>query len=146
MLVKREGRNKELISILKEIWYRSVKSTHHFLSEDDISKLIPFVEMGLKQIEALIVEYDELTSVGFMGIEGNKLEMLFLDTPYMKKGYGRKLISQAISEYQVSFVDVNEQNPNAVAFYKAMGFSQFDRSELDDQGNNFPILKFKLSQ
>ncbi len=146
MLIEKENRGKELISDLKEIWYRSVKSTHLFLSEDDITKLIPFVEMGLEQIDILIVEYKDLVPVGFMGIDDNKLEMLFLDMPYMKKGYGRKLTTQAINEYQVSFVDVNEQNPNAVEFYKAMGFRQYDRSEFDDQGNNFPILKLKLNE
>lgn len=39
---------------------------------------------------------------------------------------------------------MNEDNPNGVDFYKKMGFMEYDRSELDDQGNNFPILKLKL--
>lgn len=146
MLIEKENRKKELISTLKEIWYRSVKATHLFLSEEDITKLVPFVEIGLEEIDTLIVEYNDLVPIGFMGIDDNKLEMLFLDTPYMRKGYGRKLINQAIKEHQVLFVDVNEQNPDAVKFYKAMGFSQYDRSEFDDQGNNFPILKLKLNQ
>ncbi len=146
ILIKQENRNKELISELKEIWLRSVKATHLFLSEDDIIKLIPFVEMGLEQIEVLVVEYSDNIPIGFMGIDGNKLEMLFLDTPFMRKGYGRKLLTQATDELHVEYVDVNEQNPNALAFYKAMNFVQYDRSEVDDQGNNFPILKLKLNK
>ncbi len=146
MIIKQENRNKELILELKEIWLRSVKATHFFLSEDHITKLIPFVEMGLEHIETLVVEYNDNVPIGFMGIDGNKLEMLFLDTPFMKKGFGRKLLTQAIDEFNVEYVDVNEQNPNAVEFYNAMGFSQYDRSELDDQGNNFPILKLKLNK
>ncbi len=146
MLIKQENRSKELISKLKEIWLRSVKATHLFLSEDDIVKLIPFVEMGLEQIEVLVVEYSDNVPIGFMGIDKNKLEMLFLDTPFMRKGYGRKLLNQAIDEFHVEYVDVNEKNPNAVEFYKVMGFSQYDRSEVDDQGNNFPILKLKLTK
>ncbi len=146
MEIKQENRNKKLLSELKDIWLRSVKATHLFLSEDDIIKLIPFVDMGLEQIETLVVEYNDNVPIGFMGVAGNKLEMLFLDAPHMRKGYGKKLLNQAISELHVEYVDVNEQNPNAVAFYKAMGFIQYERSELDDQGNNFPILKLKLSK
>ncbi len=146
MLIRQENRSKELVSELKEIWLRSVKATHLFLSEEDIIKLIPFVEIGLEQIEVLVVEYSDNLPIGFMGIDGNKLEMLFLDTPFMKKGYGRKLLTQAIDEFNVEYVDVNEQNPNAVEFYKAMSFSQYDRSAVDDQGNNFPILKLKLNR
>lgn len=41
-------------------------------------------------------------------------------------------------------MDVNEQNPQAVGFYKHMGFDTFKRSEFDEQGNPFPILHMKL--
>ena len=40
-------------------------------------------------------------------------------------------------------VDVNEQNPEAVKFYEAMGFVVAERSPLDDQGRPFPLLRMK---
>ena len=43
----------------------------------------------------------------------------------------------------VKYVDVNEQNPQAVGFYNHMGFKVFKKSELDEQGNPFPILHMK---
>ncbi|OAT53609.1 histone acetyltransferase [Providencia heimbachae ATCC 35613] len=42
-------------------------------------------------------------------------------------------------------IDVNEQNPQAVGFYQHMGFSQYRRSELDGQGNPFPVLHMRLN-
>ena len=35
---------------------------------------------------------------------------------------------------------VNEQNPQARGFYEHMGFAVRERSELDEQGNPYPIL------
>ncbi|MEG5438703.1 GNAT family N-acetyltransferase, partial [Enterobacter hormaechei] len=51
----------------------------------------------------------------------------------------------AIAEFGVNEVDVNEQNPQGVAFYRHMGFEQVGRSELDGQGNPFPLLHMRLS-
>jgi len=145
MLINKENRSEALVKSLTELWYRSVNVSHLFLTEEDIEKLIPFVQMGLEAIEHLLVEYDGEEIVGFMGIEDQKLEMLFLDVLYMRKGYGKKLVLQAIKNFDVLYVDVNEDNPSAVEFYKKMGFTQYDRNELDDQGNHFPILKMKLN-
>ena len=46
-------------------------------------------------------------------------------------------------DLNVEYVDVNEQNPDAVKFYERMGFRTFHRDATDDQGNPFPILRMK---
>lgn len=46
-------------------------------------------------------------------------------------------------DLNVEYVDVNEQNPDAVKFYERMGFRTFHRDASDDQGNPFPILRMK---
>ena len=40
---------------------------------------------------------------------------------------------------------VNEQNPQARGFYEHMGFTVRERSETDDQGNPYPILRMVLT-
>jgi putative acetyltransferase len=40
-------------------------------------------------------------------------------------------------------VDVNEQNPEALAFYRACGFTVAGRSEVDDAGRPFPLLHLR---
>jgi len=42
-------------------------------------------------------------------------------------------------------VDVNEQNVGAVAFYENLGFATYERSDKDDQGNDYPILRMQLT-
>jgi putative acetyltransferase len=55
------------------------------------------------------------------------------------------LLQHAIAAFGANEVDVNEQNPQGVGFYRHMGFEQVGRSELDGQGNPFPLLHMKLA-
>ena len=69
--------------------------------------------------------------IGFMGIAEGNLEMLFIDNNYRGTGIGKKLVTYAINHLQVTKVDVNEQNIQAVGFYKYIGFNVYKRSDLD---------------
>ena len=141
--IEKDSRTPELIAGLLGIWEASVRASHHFLTEDDIRSLCPHAEEAIRQIETLwVVEYDDVR-IGFMGIQSDKIEMLFLHPDYFRKGIGRTLIQKAVSEAGADYVDVNEQNPAAVKFYEKMGFRTFRRDSTDDQGNPFPILRMK---
>lgn len=132
---------------LLTIWEYSVKANHHFLTEDAIASLIPYVKLGIKGIASLILAKDKWGEpIGFMGVENGKIEMLFISPNDFGKGIGTLLITHAIERLGVTHVDVNEQNPQALTFYKHRGFRVYDRSELDDQGNPFPILHMKLDK
>ena len=48
-----------------------------------------------------------------------------------------------IDSYAVDELTVNEQNPRAAAFYEHMGFEVYKRTELDEQGNPYPLLYMK---
>lgn len=132
-------RSTELLSSLLSLWEASVRVSHFFLSEADIQSLIPLVNSGIQQIPVLVVAMENDQPVGFMGIEGKKLEMLFVLPEYFGKGFGKELVKCALDQYGVTKVDVNEQNPHAAEFYRRMGFRLSHRSELDGQGNPFPI-------
>lgn len=133
-----------LIDALTALWEASVRCTHHFLTENDIQKLTLYVKTRLSGIETLVVTSENHKPIAFMGIEGGKIEMLFVSPDYFGKGVGRLLAELAISQYEVQYVDVNEQNPQAIGFYEHIGFEVFERTEVDEQGNPFPILKMKL--
>ena len=137
-------RNETLIHKLTIIWQKSVEATHLFLSPQDIKDILPQVVIGLKQIPILLVSFtDDDEPIGFAGIADDKLEMLFLSPDYFQQGIGYKMISTAIQDYQIKYVDVNEQNPHALKFYQRQGFVIFNRSDLDSANRPFPILYLK---
>ena len=143
--IKKEERSKKLIKELLNVWESSVRATHNFLSNEEIEKIKEYVPQALAGISNLIVETDENEKpIAFMGIEENKLEMLFIKNSERRKGIGKKLLNYGIEKYGVNKVTVNEDNPQAKGFYEHMGFKVYKRNELDDQGNNYPVLYMKL--
>ena len=136
--------NKDIEEIL-DTWESSVRATHDFLSEEDIISIKPQVVEGAKYVSNLLGVRDENNVIkAFMGIHDFKIEMLFVSNESRGNGIGKKLVEYAIDVLNVNYVDVNEQNPQALGFYEHMGFQVFEKSELDEQGNPFQILHMKL--
>lgn len=71
--------------------------------------------------------------------------MLFLSPDYFQQGIGYKMISTAIQDYQIKYVDVNKQNPKALKFYLRQGFTIFKHSPVDSDNRPFPILHLKIN-
>jgi putative acetyltransferase len=125
---------------LVDIWLRSVRATHHFLTEDDVQSLLKAVRGGaLNGLELWVLAADG-EPVGFLGLAGAKVEALFLAPEVFRRGGGRMLVAHARRLKGRLAVDVNEQNPAAVRFYQACGFAVVGRSEVDDAGRPFPLL------
>jgi putative acetyltransferase len=130
---------------LLEVWEASVRATHDFMSEDNIQFFKPLIRNeALPSLELRCVRDDNHSSIGFIGVSNGKVEMLFVHPNYFGKGVGKRLLEYAVQHMKTSELDVNEQNPKALAFYKKMGFVVVGRSELDSTGKPFPILHMKL--
>ena len=78
-----------------------------------------------------------------MGIADKMLEMLFISNESRGQGIGKKLLEYGIENYSIDKLAVNEQNPSAKGFYEHMGFKIYKRTELDEQGNPYPLLYMK---
>ena len=81
-----------------------------------------------------------------MGVENNRLEILFLAPPARGKGLGKQLLDYGICHHQIKEVTVNEQNPQALEFYRHLGFETYKRTDCDEQGNPYPLLYMKLTR
>ena len=133
-------RDEQLISSLVRVWESSIRATHDFFSETNIREIKKYVFQAIEEIPILVVAVDNKETLAFMGIAEDKLEMLFITAQRRGQGIGRNLLEIGINDYEITEVCVNEQNPQALAFYEYMGFTIYRRSELDEQGNPFPIL------
>lgn len=126
---------------LVDIWLAAVRATHHFLTEDDIQFFLPRLrDLHIPALEVHVAEGEDGQLLGFAGLDGANLEMLFIDPIHHGRGIGKKLVDHAVALKGRLKVDVNEQNPGALAFYLKCGFTQIGRSELDGSGKPFPLL------
>lgn len=140
-----QERSPQIIQRLLEVWESSVRTTHLFLSHAEIVQIRKYVPSALQGVEHLIIAADESgEAVAFMGIEKQRLEMLFLSPAVRGRGLGKRLMRYGIDTYGVRELTVNEQNPQAVGFYRHLGFETERRTELDEQGNPYPLLYMRL--
>ena len=139
--IEMEERTPVLIQQLLEVWENSVRATHLFLSDSEIENIKKYVPQAIKEIPYLIIaENENKLPIAFMGIDGQKLEMLFVSNEQRGKGLGKKLINYGIMYYSINEVTVNEQNPLARGFYEHMGFQVYKKTTHDEQGNPYPLL------
>lgn len=146
-IIEVKNRTPQLIDDLLKVWENSVRATHKFLSNEEILEIKEYVPQALSDISHLIIDTDENERpIAFMGIENNKLEMLFINSGYRGKGIGKKMLLYGIEKYKVNDLAVNEDNPQAKGFYEHMGFKVYQRNELDDQGKPYPVLYMRLKR
>ena len=140
-IVEEKYRTPQLIAQLLKIWESSVKETHVFLSLDEINHIKQYVPQAVKGVPVLIIAKNENgNAVGFMGIADKTLEMLFIGNESRGQGIGKALLQYGMENYAINKLTVNEQNPLAKGFYEYMGFKVYKRTELDEQGNPYPLL------
>lgn len=130
---------------LVQVWERSVLATHDFLSREDFEAIKMLVsELDFYELEVYCLMEHEHSVAGFIGVTDAKIEMLFLDPSFFGQGYGLQLLHYAVHELKANSVDVNEQNEKAFKFYQKFGFEVVARTNQDDQGRNYPLLRMRL--
>lgn len=145
-LFEAKNRTPELLAQLLEVWEASVRATHLFLSDDEIEHIKIYVPQFLREVPHLFLAEDEAGHpVAFMGLADRSLEMLFVAPEMRNRGIGKQLLQYGIDNYSIETLTVNEQNPQARGFYEHMGFHVYQRTELDEQGNPYPLLYMRYA-
>ena len=94
-----KNRTKDLVEQLLKVWESSVRSTHLFLSDNEIREIKNYIPQALHEIPHLvIIKNDNALPVGFMGIVDNHLEMLFIAHEERGNGLGKKLLEYGIAK------------------------------------------------
>lgn len=129
---------------LTALWRRSVEATHTFLTGEDIRSIEAELEtVYLPAVEVWICDIGG-EPAGFMGLDGAKVEMLFVEPERRGQGVGTRLLDHARRLCGRLLVDVNEQNPQARGFYLRYGFRIVGRSSTDSAGRPFPLIHMAL--
>ncbi|MFL1695790.1 GNAT family N-acetyltransferase [Weissella kandleri] len=141
MLTNRIAEKVDYTNVV-DIWNQSVKATHHFLSKKDKDLYQNVIPNFFEKIE-LMLWYENETLIGFSGVDKQELVMLFLDPQFIGNHYGTQIIDWLKMNRNISSIDVNEQNENALKFYLKQGFEIDSRSEKDGFDKPYPILHLK---
>ena len=114
-----QDRNPELLTDLLDIWKHSVRATHIFLSDAEIKSIKKYVPQAMENAEHLTVAADDSGKpTAFMGTSDERLEMLFVSSEARGTGIVKRLLLHGIQNHGIREVTLNEQNPQAIGFYK----------------------------
>lgn len=134
----------EVLNELMGVWENSVRSSHHFLKEEDIEYFRPLIRnQYFFAVELFAIRNEKGRIAAFMGLSEDKIEMLFVLQEEQGKGYGKALVEYAVKECRICKVDVNEDNGQACRFYLRMGYEIIGRDDTDSSGKPFPILHLR---
>ncbi len=140
----------QMLTALLDLWEDSVQASHIFLTKQHIAEIRPEVKAALQSSQNIITATDKKDFLGFVGVEKNKIEMLFVASSAFRKGIGKALLKEALERYLKDYpcilVDCSEQNTQGLAFYKSLGFEKVGMSEKDSAGRDFPIVHLKVSK
>lgn len=126
---------------IHRVWRASVHATHGFIAAADLDYYEELLRTAyLPSARVWLATHMTGQITGFIGLGGPKIECLFVDPTFHRQGVGQRLIAHAASLQPHLLVDVNEQNPGAVAFYVAQGFRYVGRTELDHCGKPYPLV------
>lgn len=140
----RRGTSTDLPRAL-EIWRAAVDATHGFLSPEDRVEIDRMVATEwLPTVEPWLSLDDEGRVVGFLVVDGDMIDALFVHPAVHGQGHGTRLLNHAIA-LGATRVEASEQADNALPFYLARGFTIVGRSEQDPQGRPYPLIQLHLA-
>lgn len=116
----REFKENDLNSIMR-LWLETNIVAHSFINKnywesnyDDVKEMIP---------EAKIFVYEENNSIkGFIGLNGNYIAGIFVETAWQSKGVGRALLNHIKEQNTELLLQVYKKNSRAVKFYLRENF------------------------
>lgn len=124
---------KNDINDVMRIWKNENIKAHQFIPKEYWESNYSYVKEALPNAE-LYVYVVENDIVGFIGLDQNYIEGIFIDTNNQYNGIGTSLLNKVKENRNTLTLSVYKKNINAINFYKKNGFTI--KSESIDKNTN----------
>lgn len=116
----RELQEKD-INRVAEIWLDTNLKAHDFISDQYWRSNFELVRDMLTQAEVYVYEGNQEIQ-GFIGLNGEYIEGIFVSDKMQSKGIGKILLNYAKNTRKKLFLNVYIKNTSAISFYQREGF------------------------
>ena len=114
--------NKNDIDIVMQIWKNENIKAHNFIEEEYWQKNYEYVRNLLPNSEIYVYTNQNIIE-GFIGINNNYIEGIFVKSDSQNKGIGTALLNKAKEIKTNLTLSVYEKNKKAIKFYQKNGFT-----------------------
>ncbi|HHV28063.1 N-acetyltransferase [Acetivibrio mesophilus] len=129
-------KDTDLNSVMR-LWLETNISAHGFIDEnywksnyDKVKQMMP---------KATIFVYEEKSIKGFVGLSGNYIAGIFVETNSQSKGIGKILLDYIKEKNKELFLQVYKKNERAVSFYLREGFI-IENEQIDINTNETELV------
>ena len=112
------------------IWLDTNRKAHNFIPASYWKSNFPFVKEALPQAEVYVYERDKEIQ-GFIGLNGEYIEGIFVSDAVQSQGIGKMLLNCAKGKRNKLRLKVYQKNTRAMSFYQREGFA-LQHSGLDE--------------
>ena len=117
------------INSVAEIWLDANRKAHAFIPASYWERNFASVKEMLPQAEVYVYETDQGIQ-GFLGLNGEYIEGIFVSEEAQSRGIGKLLLNHAKGRKPALRLNAYQKNVRAIRFYQREGF-QILRSGLD---------------
>ena len=121
---------KDDINKVADIWLDTNIKAHYFIPAQYWKSNFESVKEALSHAEVYVYEYDTEIQ-GFIGLNGEYVEGIFVSGEMQSKGIGKILLNYAKDKKHKLLLNVYQKNTGAISFYEREGF-EIQHSGLDE--------------
>ena len=121
---------KDDINKVADIWLGTNIKAHHFIPAQYWKSNFESVKEALSYAEVYVYEHDTEIQ-GFIGLNNEYIEGIFVSAEMQSKGVGKILLNYAKDTKNKLLLNVYQKNTGAISFYQREGF-EIQHSGLDE--------------
>ena len=112
---------KDDINKVADIWLDTNIKAHNFIPAEYWKSNFKSVKEALLLAEVYVYEYDTEIQ-GFIGMNGEYIEGVFVSDEYQSQGIGARLLNYIKNNRDKLSLSVYQKNSRAISFYQREGF------------------------
>lgn len=132
------------INKVADIWLKTNLKAHYFIPEQYWTNNYEVVKEMLPQAEVYVYEDDKIIQ-GFVGINDEYIEGIFVSDEMQSRGIGKMLLDYIKDKKDRLQLKVYQKNVRAMSFYQREGFTIQSESMDEFTGEKEYVMNWELS-
>lgn len=109
------------VDTVAKIWLETNIKTHDFIASNYWKEYYEIIKDMFLQAEVYVYEIEK-EIMGFIGLDKEYIEGIFVLDQYQKRGIGKALLNHVKAKKEHISLNVYQKNLNAILFYQREGF------------------------